>query len=103
MKFPFKLPSFLINKYLLALMAFAVWMLFFDSNNILVQSERRSELQQLERSKTFYAAEIEKERKFSQDLKANPVTIEKYARERYLMKRDNEDLYLVPEDSTTVE
>ena len=99
----FKIPSFLRNKYLLALIAFAVWMLFFDSNNLIIQAERRSELRQLEKSKAFYAAEIEKERQFSQDLKANSATIEKYARERYLMKRDNEDLYLVPEDSTTTE
>lgn len=98
MKLPFAIPAVFTNKYLIALIAFALWMAFFDKDNLMVQAERKASLRKLEESKTYFTAEIEKERTFAQNLKNNPVTIEKYARERYLMKRDNEDLYIIKTD-----
>lgn len=95
MKLLYSIPSFLRNKFILAAIAFAVWMVFFDRNDLLVQRERRNELQALEESKAYFAEEIKKERRFSEDLKNSPVTIEKFAREKYFMKRDNEDLYII--------
>lgn len=87
--------GFLRNKYLVAALLFVGWILFFDKNDLFAQFQRNSELRELQRSKAYYQREIEKERKFSQDLKNNPATIEKFAREQYLMKRDNEDLFLI--------
>lgn len=49
----------------------------------------------LKDSKTYYTQEIEKERKISEELQSDPTTIEKYAREKYMMKRDNEDLFII--------
>lgn len=89
------IPSFLRNKFLVATTAFAVWMLFFDKNDLFAQLERRKELQELNKSKDFYTEQIEQERRFSKELKENPATIEKFAREKYFMKRDGEDLFLV--------
>ena len=89
------IPSFLKNKFLLASTGFAVWMLFFDRNDLLMQMERKQELNALNKSKEYYTQEIEKERKTSEELKSDPSTIEKYAREKYLMKRDNEDLFII--------
>jgi cell division protein FtsB len=43
----------------------------------------------------YFQKEIEKERKFSQELKTSAATIEKFAREKYMMKRDGEDLFLI--------
>ncbi|MCU7551713.1 septum formation initiator family protein [Chitinophagaceae bacterium LB-8] len=83
------------NKYLLAVIAFAVWMLFFDKNDVFTQRQRRRELKALEESKAFYTEEIAKEKKVSEELRSNPAAIEKYAREKYFMKRDNEDIFIV--------
>jgi cell division protein DivIC len=88
-------PTFLRNKYFIAALAFAAWVLFFDRNDFFAQRERRQELKALQESKKYYVNEIEKERKFADNLKNDPATIEKFAREKYGMKRDNEDLFLI--------
>lgn len=95
MKLLQSIPLFLRNKYLLTSIAFGVWMIFFDKDDLMIQKERSSELQALQESKVHFEKEIEKERKFSQELKTNPATIEKFAREKYGMKRDGEDLFIV--------
>ncbi len=87
--------SFLKNKFLLATTAFIVWMLFFDRNDVFTQIERRSELNELKESKAYFEEQIAENRKFSKDLQFNASAIEKYAREKYLMKRDNEDLFII--------
>jgi cell division protein DivIC len=87
--------SLLKNKFLLAATAFVVWMLFFDRNDIFTQMERRSELNELKQSKAYFEKQIADNRKFSKDLQFNASAIEKYAREKYLMKRDNEDLFII--------
>jgi cell division protein DivIC len=87
--------SLLRNKFLLATAAFVVWMLFFDRNDVFTQMERRSELNELKQSKQYFEKQIAENRKFSKDLQFNASAIEKYAREKYLMKRDNEDLFII--------
>ncbi|MBO9681804.1 MAG: septum formation initiator family protein [Flavisolibacter sp.] len=87
--------SFLRNKFLLATTAFVVWMLFFDRNDVFTQMERRSELNELRQSKQYFEKQIAENRSFSKDLQFNASAIEKYAREKYLMKRDNEDLFII--------
>lgn len=89
------IPAWLRNKYLLTLIAFVVWMIFFDAKDIITQRERTAELRALQQSKAYFIAEIAREKKALQELKSNPAAIEKLAREKYLMKRDNEDLFLV--------
>jgi len=91
------LPAWLKNKYFLSASAFTVWILFFDPRDVFTQMEHRRELKDLKVSKAWYQKEISKESVEAEQLRNNPVTIEKYARENYLMKRDNEDIFLVPE------
>lgn len=95
MKLIRRLPSFLTNKYFLSLGFFIVWMLFFDKNDVFQTIQRKKELREIEESKAYFAREISENRKFAVDLKSNPAALEKYAREKYLMKRENEDLFLV--------
>ena len=87
--------SLLKNKFLLATTAFVVWMLFFDRNDVFTQMERRGELNELKQSKQYFEKQIADNRRFSKDLQFNASAIEKYAREKYLMKRDNEDLFII--------
>ena len=70
-------------------------MLFFDRNDMFTQIERKSELNELRQSKQYFEKQIAENRKFSKDLQFNASAIEKYARERYLMKRENEDLFII--------
>jgi cell division protein FtsB len=51
----------------------------------------------LNRNKKYYQEQIDKTRREVNQLKTNPHWMEKVAREQYLMKRDNEDVYLIPE------
>ncbi len=95
MKLFFYIPSFLKNKFFLSTAFFAIWIFFFDRNDILTQIERGNELTSLKKSKQYYSEQIAQERKISEELQSNPATIEKYAREKYLMKRENEDLFIV--------
>jgi len=95
MKLLKRIPSFFRNKYFLATVSFVVWMFFFDHNDFFTQLERRSELKELKQSKQYYEKQIAENRKFSNDLQFNASAIEKYAREKYMMKRDNEDLFII--------
>ena len=97
MKLLTHIPAFLRNKYVIALGVFRFIMLFFDKNDIFTQAARNRQLQDLEKSKQHYSKSIAEEQAELERLKSNPATLEKYAREKYLMKRDNEDLYLIPE------
>ncbi len=97
MKLLTRLPEWLRNKYFVAGCLFAAVMLFFDKNDLFTQADRGRQLKELEKSKAYYTDKITTERAELEHLKSNPATVEKYAREKYLMKRDNEDLYIVPE------
>jgi len=97
------LPAWLRSKYFITLCAFAVIMLFLDKNDLFTQQNRKKQLRRLEQSKQYYTRSIEAERKELEQLKRNPATLEKYAREKYLMKRDNEELFLVPETNESAQ
>jgi cell division protein DivIC len=84
------------NKYILTAAAFAVWMLFFDNRDVITTHFKHSaELNRLEESRAYYQAEIDKTRRELQQLKSDPRILEKYAREKYRMKKDNEDLFVI--------
>jgi cell division protein DivIC len=97
MKFLNHIPSWIRSKYFISFAFFCAIIFFFDKNDILTQLNRRQELKELQQSREYYNTQITAERKELELLKTNPATLEKYAREKYLMKRDNEDLFLVPE------
>jgi cell division protein FtsB len=104
-KYPFGLKYIrliLTNKYLLAGTAFAIWMLFFDRNNIPLQIQKMQDLNKLERSEQLLSRQIIETREELEQLKNNPATLEKYAREKYMMKKENEDLYIIKIDSSFI-
>lgn len=85
------------NKYLLAGSFFLVWMLFFDPKDIGSGINRWRKYKELQASEQKLNGQIESTRKELGQLKNNAQTIEKYAREKYWMKKDNEDLFIVNE------
>jgi hypothetical protein len=90
-----KILAFFLNKYFITTVAFAVWLIFFDSNNVLNRMVYRDKLKDLQQEKQFYLDEIRKDSILTQKLLTDSLAVEKYARERYLMKKDNEDVYIV--------
>lgn len=86
------------NKYLIAGIAFLTWMLFFDRNDLMSQYEYRQELNKRRAEKEFYIKETEKTVKDLNELTTNRAKLEKFAREKYLMKKDNEDVFVIIEE-----
>ncbi len=86
---------FVKNKYFISGAFFIVWMLFFDVKDWSLISSRREKLSDLQESEQHLNRQIAETRKELDLLKTNAQTIERYAREKYLMKKDNEDLFIV--------
>jgi cell division protein FtsB len=95
MLFVEKIAGWVKNKYIIATLFFCVWILFFDHNDLLQQVSRKNELSDLKSSRDYYQAQIELSRNELEELKMNPDALEKIAREKYLMKRDNEQVFVV--------
>jgi cell division protein DivIC len=89
------------NKYLVSLVVFVVWISFFDRNDLFTQYDRKKELQKLEKSKEYYLEEITSTKKELRDLNTNPAVLEKLAREKFFLKRPNEEIFIV-EDSAAI-
>ncbi|SHN42829.1 septum formation initiator family protein [Chitinophaga sp. CF418] len=85
------------NKYFVSAAAFLIWLAFIDSKNFISQYELQSEVNKLEAQKAFFQDEISKTRKEQQELLSSPEKLEKFAREKYLMKKDDEDLFIITE------
>jgi cell division protein FtsB len=89
------LPRWLRNKYLLASGFFLAWMLFFDHNDVFTQMTRSRELSGLKSSKAYYQEQIAQTRAAVERIRINPLALEKIAREKFLMRRDGEDVFVV--------
>lgn len=87
--------KYIKNKYILSGLLFLVWMLLFDDNRIISLIKFNKELKDVKSEKNYYLKEIENNNKLLELLKNNPKELEKYAREKYLMKKDNEDIFLI--------
>jgi cell division protein FtsB len=87
------------NMYVLVLTVFVVWMVFFDTNSLLIHWELKKQINNLEKQKEFLHEEIAKDKKIIKKL-SDPEELEKFAREQYYLKKKNEEIYLIEyEDS----
>lgn len=90
-----KLLPHLKNKYVIAIIAFLVWIMFFDRNSFINQISLVNTLNDLNEQKEFYQREIKKDSAELYRLQTDTAGLEKFAREKYLMKKENEDIYLI--------
>jgi len=93
-----KLPPIFRNFYVMTGMCFLVWMTFLDSNDLISRFSLGSKLSTLEDEKAYYQekiAEVEKDRK---ELMTNRELLEKFAREKYLMRKETEDVFIIQEE-----
>ena len=83
------------NKFFIITVAFIVWMLFFDKNDLVSQYEYHQQVNNLKHERDFYKSETEKVSKDLDELTSDPEKLEKFAREKYLMKKENEDVFVI--------
>ena len=92
-----KLPRFTRNFYFLFGFFFLIWMLFIDTNDFFTQYKLRDKLKTLEDEKAYYLDKIDEVRQERQELLSNDALLEKFAREKYYMKKESEDLFIIVE------
>mgnify|MGYP005741476977 FL=1 len=90
-----KIPSYLKNKYVIIITLFIIWIVFFDNYNLIRQSKIKKEIKQLEENKNFYSKEIKKDSTQYHELLNSDEKKEKFAREKFLMRKENEDVYII--------
>jgi len=89
--------------YIVILILFLVWMLFFDTNSWFIHQELNDDIDALEDNKNFYIEEIKKDNTFIEKMK-DSLEQEKFAREKYYLKKENEDIFIIEhEDSLKLE
>jgi len=93
-----KLPPVFRNFYFVTGAVFLVWMLFLDSNDLVSRFRMTAKLNALEREKTYYQEKIAEVEKDRQELMTNKETLEKFAREKYLMRKETEDVFVIVEE-----
>ncbi|UII28899.1 septum formation initiator family protein [Fulvivirga maritima] len=93
-----KLPKFTKSFYFLFSLFFLVWMLFIDANDLITQFQLKSQKDNLEDEKAYYLEKIEEVKKDRQELLSNDELLEKFAREKYFMKKESEDLFVIVEE-----
>lgn len=87
------------NTYILIVILFLIWMIFFDTNSLIIHKELNQDIEGLEENKEFYTKEIEKDNAFIEKMK-DSNEVEKYAREQYYLKRDNEDIFIIEHEDS---
>ena len=86
---------FIKNKFIITIIIFVVWMLFFDEYNLVSRVNNNRKIAELEQQKDIYIEEIARSKRLLLELKGDNKNLEKFAREQYLMKKENEDIYIV--------
>ena len=86
---------YLKNKYVIVLLSFAAWMIFFDRYDLMFQYKLRKELRDAKKEKAFYIEKISEVKQTREKLFTDKASLEKFAREEYLMKKKNEEIFLI--------
>jgi cell division protein FtsB len=94
--------KFISNKYVWVLLFFSSWMLFLDNYSYFDHRILDKQINELEVNKNYYQEEIKKDQANIKQLN-NPEQTEKYAREKYYMKKDSEDIYVIEFEGDTIE
>ncbi|AVR45953.1 septum formation initiator [Christiangramia fulva] len=89
---------FISNKYVLITLIFAGWMFFLDTNSWLIHHELNQEIQELQDNKNYYQTQIAEDKEVINKLH-DSTELEKFARQKYYMKRDDEDIYIIEYDT----
>lgn len=89
---------FITNRYVIILSIFIVWMFFFDENSFLNHREFNKEIEKLNNEKEYYKKEIKQDKELIDKLN-DQEELEKFAREEYNMKKEDEEIYIIEYDT----
>ena len=87
--------QFLKNKFVIVLLLFVAWIFFFDKNNVIQQIEAKRMLHRYQKEKQFYIQQIKADSEATYDLMSDTAHLQKFAREKYFMKKDSEDVFMM--------
>lgn len=96
---PESLKPYVYNRYTFTFIGFLVWLTFFDKHDFILQHTYRSKLNDLKQEREYYIGQIEKNKAEMKELFTNNKNLEKFSREKYYMKRDNEDVFVFVDPS----
>jgi len=96
------IKKYILNRYVISIFVFLIWMTFFDSTSFLVLNSLNSDIKKHRKQLEFYKTEYEKNNRFYTNLMLNKSEREKYARENYFMKKKNEEIFIVVIDSLNI-
>ncbi len=83
------------NKYTIVGLLFVIWIALFDKYSFIDQLQLRSKISQMEKEKNYYRKKVEEDKRKKDELLGNRDNLEKFAREQYLMKKENEDIFII--------
>lgn len=86
------------NKYVLTFLVFIVWILIFDRNNLIDRRKYLKAMNEMEAQKIFYLEKISHDSARLKELRTDADNLEKFAREQYLMKKENEDVFVITDE-----
>ena len=93
--------KFVWNRYFVLTVAFAVWMIFFDQNSFFVHRELDKQIKLLEVDEQYYQEHLDTESEKLNQLNSNPAEIERIAREKHFLKKDDEDIFIIQQEKVT--
>ena len=94
-RFIHNIPKPFKNKYIITLAAFAFWIIFIDDYNLIKQYQLQKDINKLEKQKEYYLSEIENDSTELYQIQNNKEEQERFAREKFFMKKDNEDVFII--------
>ena len=95
-----RLLKLIKSTYGIIIILFIIWMIFFDSNSLIIHNELNNDINELDNQKSYYEKEIAKDN-IELQLIQSDSGLEKYAREKLFMKKDNEEIFLIEYDTIT--
>lgn len=96
-----RVVKFVWNRYFILTLAFAVWMIFFDQNSFFVHRELDKQIKLLEVDEQYYQEHLDTESEKLNQLNSNPAEIERIAREKHFLKKDDEDIFIIQQEKVT--
>ncbi|HNX11983.1 MAG TPA: septum formation initiator family protein [Paludibacteraceae bacterium] len=88
----------LLNKYVVTLVGFFIFLIFFDNHNLISRWETSRKINSMEKEIKFYQSEIDKNKAKMNEMQTSDESLEKYAREQYHLKKDSEDVFIIKEE-----
>lgn len=98
MKKNYKIPAYLKNKFIVTIAVFVVWVVFFDQNNLIDRVKTLNERKKMREDIEYYKEKIRSDSLKTIELLSNIENLEKFAREEYLMKKENEDVFIIADE-----